>query len=116
MPRRTGPTGSAFFSQDHGRRGAPSGVSRLPPSLRTTFPVQQTLSTPVLVGVVARAAGKGVWTGACRLCVAGDRASRRRTLMLRGSGRYGGSSLASSCCCLVGTSDRPPLDSTVAQQ
>jgi hypothetical protein len=45
------------------------------------FPVQQTLSTPVLVGVVARAAGKGLGTGACRLCVAGDRAGRRRKLM-----------------------------------
>jgi hypothetical protein len=68
-------------SHDHGKRGAPCWVSRLPRGLRTMFPVQQTLSTPVVLGVVARAAGKGIWTGACRLCVAGDRAGRRRKLM-----------------------------------
>src|SRR6266545_3162651 len=82
----------------HGRRRAPCWVSRLPRSLRTTFPVQQMLSAPVPVGVVARAEGKGVGLGACRLCVAGDRAGRRRTLMLRGSERYGCHYSASSCC------------------
>src|SRR6266511_6239831 len=77
----------------HGRRLAHCWVSRVPRGLRTTFPVQQMLCVPVLVGVVARGGGKAVWIGACRLCVAGDRAGRKRTLMLRGSGRYGGSSL-----------------------
>src|SRR6266508_6513375 len=73
----------------HGRRGAPCWVSRLSRSLRTKFPVQQMLFAPALVGVVARDGGKGVGLGAYRLCFAGDRAGRRRTLMLGGSGGYG---------------------------
>src|SRR6266511_1610980 len=73
----------------HGRRRAPCWVSRVPLSLRTTFPVQQMVSAPGQVGVVARAGGKGVGLGACRLCVASDRAGRRRTFILPGSGEYG---------------------------
>src|SRR6266508_28658 len=90
-------------SEDHGRRRAPCWVSRVPRSLRTTFPVQQMLSPPVLVGVVARDGGKGVGLGAYRLCVAGDRAGRRRTLMLQGSGGYG---LSLLCLLLLSTSCR----------
>src|SRR6266542_1077150 len=86
----------------YGRRRAPCWVSRVPRSLRTTFPVQQMPSAP-LVGVVARAAGKGGGAGGCRLCVAGDRAGRRRTLMLQGSGGYGPSLL---CLLLLSTSCR----------
>src|SRR6266508_4522899 len=87
----------------HGRRRAPCWVSRVPRGLRTTFPVQQMLSAPALVGVVARDGGKGVGLGAYRLCVAGVRAGRRRTLMLEGSGWYG---LSLLCLLLLSTSCR----------
>src|SRR6266545_4388670 len=77
----------------HGRRRAPCWVSRVPRSLRTTFPVQQLGSASVPAGVVDRAGGKSVGLGTYRLCVAGDWAGRRKTLMLAGSG---GSLLSSS--------------------